>query len=457
MDASTEQAQRTTAPAREFMRGITVRKRAGRWFVFVNHNGKRRAKAFHGKEKAKAFARKTEKALKSAEWNLAFVDWSLPGAETPGASPALTFGAYADAYLAAKQPNGRGEGPLKFSTWRDYSKTVALHLAPILGEKPLGALARDDVKRLPAALRQKGRSQFVIKKTVRVLSAILSEAVEAGELTTNPALGIKWKGELRTPQRSIIPLTPDELRQVLQTARDYQVTRGGQIVHPFRQHYVFLLLAAHTGLRLGELLGLRFGDVDWNAKLLHVQRARVLGKLTSPKSHQLRIVELNDVVFGALQSLRDERFPRTVAALDPEEQARLNAERAEAMLTAALFVNGEGRPIDPAHWRHRTWYPLLMKAGVRHVRFHDLRHGFATLLLDHGESPYYVQAMLGHHDAAFTMRVYGHRMPKDHRGVDRLVDLVPPVADQLQNPAPNRPVLSTSDHEKPNKAVGARG
>jgi integrase len=445
------------AKAVKRMRGVTLRLCRGHWWVFVNHNGQRKAKAFATKEKADKFARKVEAALKSATWNLALLDWKLPGAAEPEPTAQLTFAQYVEAYLKAKEPNDAGQGPLKFSTWCDYSSVVRMHLNPVLGEEALASINRDDVRALPAALRGMKRSPHVIHKTVRILSAILSEAAEAKLIAANPALGIKWKGELRAPRRPIIPPTADELRKVLATARDYHIQRGGKIVYPYRGHYVFILLSAHTGLRLGEALALKLGDVDWNGKLLHVQRAWVRGRLTTPKSHQVRVVDLNDTVFGVLKALRDERFPDTVVAIDSEERARLEAQRAQEMFDAWIFPNAEGRPIDAQKWRRRVWYPLLVKAGVRHVRIHDLRHGFASMLLDEGESPYYVQQMLGHHDAAFTMRVYGHHVRKAQRGVDKLATLVPVVAERLQNCDPSGPPESTSVHKTPNKcvAVGA--
>ena len=436
------------------MRGVTVRLRGVRWWVFTNHNGKRKAKSFTTKEAADTFAKKVEKALKSATWNLGLLDWKLPGAVEPAVT-VTTFAQYAQTYLDAKEPNAQGHGPLKYSTWRDYKGTVRRDLVPVLGAKDLTKITREDVRALPAALRKLNRRPHVIAKAKRVLSTVLTEAVEAKLIPVNPALGIRWKGELSTPKRPIMPLTADELRTVLTTARDHQVRRGGKTVHPYRRHYAFILLAAHTGLRLGEALALKLGDVDWNGRLLHVQRAWVRGKLTTPKSHKVRVVELTAAVFTALQAIRDERFPNTVAALDPEEHARLEAERARAMFEAWVFPNENGQPMDAHKWRRRVWYPLLLKAGVRHVRIHDLRHGFASLLLDQGESAHYVQAMLGHHSAAFTMSVYGHRMPRDHRGVDRLANVVPAVTEELQNDDHEGGQLATSDHETANNPLAA--
>lgn len=436
------------------MRGVTVRQRGAHWWVFTNHNSKRKAKSFTTKDGADTFAKKVEKALKSATWNLGLLDWKLPGAIAPDV-PVFTFSQYAEDFISAKEPNDQGQGPLKYSTWHDYKGTVRRDLIPVLGDRSLASITRADVRALPAALRKLKRSQYVIVKAKRVLSTILSEATQAELIAVNPALGIDWKGELNTPKRPIMPLTADEVRTVLTTARDHQIQRGKKIVHPYRRHYAFILLAAHTGLRLGEVLGLKLGDVDWNGRLLHVQRGWVCGKLTTPKNHKPRCVELNAAAFAVLQAIRDERFPHTVTALDPEEQARLEAERARAMFDAWVFPNTEGQPMDGDKWRARVWYPLLLKAGVREVPIKYLRHGFASLLLDQGESAHYVQDMLGHHSAAFTLSVYGHRMPHEHRGVDRLADMVPAVAEQLQRSDHQGADVATSDHESANNPVAA--
>jgi len=91
-----------------------------------------------------------------------------------------------------------------------------------------------------------------------------------------------------------------------------------------------------------------------------------------------------------------------------------------------VFINEEGRQLDHGNFRRRVFYPILTKAGLRRIRFHDLRHTFASLLLQQGESPQYVKEQMGHHSIQVTVDIYGHLIPGANRkAVDRLDDRNP--------------------------------
>ena len=166
------------------------------------------------------------------------------------------------------------------------------------------------------------------------------------------------------------------------------------------------LLALRTGLRLGEQLGLQWGDVDWNGRFLAVQRSIVRGVVTSPKSHQRRRVDLSPQLVKALLDWRRAQQARWLKKGKP--------------LPPWVFPSLEGRALEERNIRH-VFTRMLTKAGIRLIRVHDLRHSYASLLLQAGAPITYVSQQLGHADASITLRVYAHYLPDGAlREVNRL-------------------------------------
>lgn len=168
--------------------------------------------------------------------------------------------------------------------------------------------------------------------------------------------------------------------------------------------------ALRTGLRLGELLGLQWADVDFHGRFIEVRRNLVAGRLTTPKSGKARRVDMSQQLSETLKGL-------------------LTTRKAEVLrngwgkVPEWVFCNEDGGPLDGDNLRHRVFYKLLEKAGLRRIRFHDLRHTFASLLLQQNESPTYVKEQLGHASIQVTVDIYGHLIPGANRqAVDRLDD-----------------------------------
>lgn len=396
------------------MRGVSVRQKVkgGSWWIFIKHRGQRRSKLVGDKKAAEALAKELRAALAAGDLGLM---------KEPAPDDGLTFESYAKRYL------DRMEHELKRSTWRDYAGCTRRKLIPAFPEKPLASITRTDVKALAESLRAQGLKTSNLKKHLRILSSILSEAVEDELIPSNPVR------ELRKPRRSrhrqasrklIDPFTAEELVVLLKKAETHTIDRRGQVLHPFRVAALFLLLLARTGLRLSEAIALRWGDIDWRDGRIHVQRAYVLGELAPPKSGKDRRVDMSDGLKTALRAAFDSRFA-TVVAIDAEAQAALEAERA-AVLDTLVFPDSTGGFIDDHNLRRRIWAPLLVAAELRPRRLHDLRHTFASLLLQHGAEPLYVSEQLGHHSPAFTLDRYAHLLPRNRRGfVNRLDALAP--------------------------------
>jgi integrase len=155
----------------------------------------------------------------------------------------------------------------------------------VFGSVPISRLARADVKTLLLALRSKSLGHRTVTGILRTLSTVLSEAVEDGKLQANPALRPgRLRRQLRDPnapkKAAIDPYTREEVEQLVETARRH-----------FPAWHAFLLCAVRTGLRLGEMRALEWGDLDWRQRFLRVQRNFVEGAVTTPKSGRARKVD----------------------------------------------------------------------------------------------------------------------------------------------------------------------
>lgn len=370
--------------------GVKVKHWKGAYWLFINHNGKRKARRVGagpaGQRAANAAAIKIQARL--AEGDTGPIEDST-------ASPPTTFRSYAEGWIEthAKQA-------CKFSTARVYEANLDRHILPVLGDKPVTALSRMDCRTLIAECRKKGLSRKSIENIGRTVSSVLSQAMEDGLITGNPAfrLGRYYRaGDEVKP--AICPLTADEVPVLLASAEEY-----------FPREYPLFLCAVRTGLRLGELLALHWPDIDFNGRFIEVRRNLVAGRLTTPKNGKTRRVDMSAQLTTTLRSLLQARKKETLS-------------KGWGTVPDWVFCTEGGGALDGDNLRHRVFYKLLEKAELRRVRFHDLRHTFASLLLQNGESPVYVKEQMGHSSIQVTVDIYGHLIPGANRqAVDRLDD-----------------------------------
>jgi integrase len=167
-------------------------------------------------------------------------------------------------------------------------------------------------------------------------------------------------------------------------------------------------------LRRGELLGLKWDDLDLSGGVLSVRRALALDKtFTQAKGSKGRSVRLTPVAVEALERHREKQVG---------QRARLDGLWQESGL---VFTSNVGTPLDPDNVIHRSFKPMLQRAGLPEIRFHDLRHTFATLMLSNGEHPKIVQEMLGHSQISLTLDTYSHALPSmQDRAVGRFGEML---------------------------------
>ena len=207
----------------------------------------------------------------------------------------------------------------------------------------------------------------------------------------------------RVARREMATLNGAQVRQLLTTAKDNDLE-------------ALYTLAVTTGMRQGELLAPWWRDVDLAAARLHVvatlQRTREGSRFTEPKtSHSRRRISLAPKVVTVLRSHRTRQNENRLAAKQWEDND-------------LLFANDVGRPILPGNLLRRSFWPLLERAGLPRIRFHDLRHTAATLLLAAGTHPKVAQEMLGHSTVSMTLDLYSHAAPDMQETAVRAMEAV---------------------------------
>ena len=270
-----------------------------------------------------------------------------------------------------------------------YEEVVRLHLAPTLGHLPLQRLSPVAIQSHLSGKSQGGLSQATVHKIYRVLREALGHAVQWGLLSRNPCEGVKPPRLRRSEMRV---LDEEQVRLFLGEAKRSS------------RYYALYLTALLTGMRLGELLGLRWKDVDLTLGVISVQQIFYrLGKqqiFKEPKSAMSRrTIALSPLLVEELNKLRSQQEDHRRLLGDGYKDHQL------------VFCQSDGRPLHAHNLTQRDFRRVLERAGLPHIRFHDLRHSHATHLLRQGVPPKVVQERLGHSNPAFTLAVYSHVLP----------------------------------------------
>lgn len=382
---------------------VRVRQRSDRpgWWVIIDQRQKRKKKHFPDKETALAVARKLRERL-------ALGDFKIAQEETRPFS--IAFKAWLDSYAKTH---------VKASTFASYETAYRVHLLPFFRDTDLKAITREQVKRFMYEKLTAGLSRNSVKNYLAPLSEMFNHAVEDEHLDRNPCLRIlrTTREERGKQQQKIDFLTREELSLLLTTCKEH-----------FPAAYPFALLLARAGLRIGEAVALQWGDLDFQSRFIAVQRNWVDGHLTTPKSGKGRRVDMSLHLTETLKALSVERKKETL-------------KKGWGDVPVWVFTSESGTMMDPDNFRRRVWSKLLPKAGFRWLRIHDLRHTFASLLIQQGESLAYVKEQMGHHSIRVTVDTYGHLVPGGNRAaVDRLDDepLTSPVLANAVSFGPER-------------------
>ncbi len=302
----------------------------------------------------------------------------------------ITVGEYLDSWLADSV-----KGTVKETTYANYTYITRKHVSPALGRVKLKSLTTAHVRGFYGEKARTDLSAATVKKMHVVLRKALSQAVSDGLIPRNAADGVK-PPRVSAPGEEIKPLDSQECSAFLEAARGERLE-------------TLYVLAVHCGLREGELLTLHWQDTDLEAPkpALLVRRTLTRGEDgrgwvvgASTKSGKGRRVRLTRRAAAALKDHRKRQL---------EERMRLAGLWQDQGL---IFPNEIGSLLNPSNLRNRSFKRIKARSGVREdLRFHDLRHTCATLLLSEDVNAKVVSEMLGHASITITLNTYSHVLP----------------------------------------------
>ncbi len=295
----------------------------------------------------------------------------------------LTVSEYLERFLEDVQ-----RGSVRESTYSRDKYLVTNHVKPALGRVKLKNLGAMHLQRLYREKRDAKLSASTVQKIHHVLHKALAQAVRWDLIPRNPTDNVK--APTPTP-KEMHPLSASEARKLLEAA-------GGDRLE------ALYVLAVHTGMRRGELLGLKWADVDLENATVRVRRTLtrngtgyVLGEPKTKNSR--RTVRLTQ---KATQALRRHR------ARQAQEKLSVGSQYQDQDL---VFAGNSGGLINPSNLRQRSCKPLLKRAGLSQITLNDLRHTCASLLFQRNVHPKFVQELLGHASVAITLDTYSHMLP----------------------------------------------
>ena len=371
--------------------GSIYRQRDGLWAASLQlgyENGKRVRKYFYGTTQQEVQQKRDAAKL------------SLSTGQ-PISPDRTRLGQYLDQWLETVAR--RNTRPKTYLTYRDL---VELHLKPGLGGVPLGKLGPQEIQKFINRKIDAGLSLKTVKHIRDTLRNALNVACREWQLIPqNPATKVRLP---RIPKREMRFLTLSDARVFIDTSRDHELEALFEVA---------LLL----GMRQGELLGLRWPDIDFEQRCIKVQTSLLWfnGKFhfAEPKSEKgRRTLPLPEFVCRALLKHRATQDERRLAAGSKWQERGL------------VFPTSVGTPM---HRRNvlRKYYRFMRIGGLPEIRFHDLRHSAAAIWISQGASPKLLQVIMGHADFATTMNLYGHLFEEVKRETaDRIGSLFEPVA-----------------------------
>jgi integrase len=280
-------------------------------------------------------------------------------------------------------------GRVRQKTYERYESIVRVHLAPALGRIRLKALTPDHVRGLYREKLDGGLAPRTVLHIHRALSKALKQATDDGLIPRNAATSVKPPQPRR---EEIQPLSRDQVRTFLDTVKGDRME-------------ALYVLAITAGLRQGELLALRWADVDLEGDHPTLQVRRSLSEtrgrrsFESPKSGRGRHLRLSRRAVSALRVHRRRQLEERMRKAGLWEEHGL------------IFPSEVGTPMSGRNL-YRAFKIRVKRAALpQKLRFHDLRHTCATLLLKQGVNPKFVQELLGHADISLTLNTYSRVLP----------------------------------------------
>jgi len=309
------------------------------------------------------------------------------------ANTQLTVKEYLESWLLSKKAS------LKPATWTHYNKLARNYIIPALGNKKIRDLETNQIQSFYNQLVSNNVGAYTVRKIHTSLHSAMNHALKSNLINRNPASAAITPSE---PNREMNFLDDDQVDQFLDAASG----------HRWEALYQ---LAISTGMRQMEILGLKWKDIDWRSKIIKVER-------------QLVRPDLGEARFMPTKTKNGKRAialgSKTISVMRNHQKSQmLDAEKAGSSWKkfGLIFTTSKGTPIHPRNLL-RNFKTLLRDAGLSEIRFHDLRHTAASLMLNHGIPVIVVSRRLGHARPSITLDVYGHLMPTMQDEAARLMD-----------------------------------
>ncbi len=364
--------------------GSIHRRSSGSWRAQISSSGKRFGKTFKKKAEAQDWLRKMQNQLEM-------------GLDIKGGK--LTLTQYLPQWLEKKKTS------LRPSTAYQYSQIIRDHILPHIGKIRLEDLRLSKIERLYSDLLGSGVSVRTVRLVHAVLHVALVKAINYGHIARNPAHGASL------PRQSHSEMNVLDTDQVTQFLIAVQGSCDEALYY----------LAIHTGMRQGELFGLKWTDLQWDKGELRIQRQvkRVPRKgwtFADPKTKKgRRTIKLGDEILKRLSAHKKRQDAHKVVVGELW------------MENGLIFPSSMGTPLHQSNLR-KEFLKVLDRAKLPKIRFHDLRHTAASLMLNNGVPPIVVSNRLGHSKPSITMDVYGHLYQETQTDAAKIMDdLVTPI------------------------------
>jgi len=344
----------------------TIAKRRNRYVLdFYDSQGNRKRKTLKAgttKKAAKEKLREIEDQLQTGTY---ISDKKVP-----------LFSVVAIDWLKHKKPN------LRKSTYNVYEAHTRNHFKEFEAVK-INRITTAKVETFISDRQESGMHILTLRKILVTLGQIFAYAVRHGYTGNNPLTNAERpKGQGQNKKKKMEILNPEKIKIFLDAVTD-------------QKFKMLFRLAIFSGARQGELLGLKWSDVDWINSQIHIQRTYNHRAWYDTKTEESdRRIDLGPVTLTELKRWK-------IACLKSELDL--------------VFPNQAGNPINHNNLVSRYFNPGLEDAKLPRMRFHDLRHTYASLLIEQGENIKYIQSQLGHSSPTVTLNVYAHLMKKKNQ------------------------------------------
>jgi integrase len=342
-----------------------IRKRRDRWIIdFYDNQGRRRWKTLpkgNTKKKAKEKLREIEDRLGKGTW--------MPEKRIP------IFSMVYEDWLEFKKPN------VRYSTLRKYKGYLKNHFQDF-EQTRINRLTIASMEKFISKKQTENMSLVTLRKLIIVLNQVMKYSIRHRYIDFNPVRDVERprdNGEIE--KTKIRVLDTSEINALL------EATRG-------QKYKTLFMLALMSGARQGELFGLKWTDIDWHNNQMRIKRTFNEGAFHKPKSKaSMRKIDLGPTMMKTLKEWK-------LACLPNEH--------------GLVFSSRNGKPLLHYNVLRRHFLPALEGADLPRIRFHDMRHTFASHLIEQGESIVYISNQLGHSKVSTTLDIYGHLIKTDN-------------------------------------------